>query len=298
MTMTTLSLHSYAKINLGLRVLRKRPDGYHEIETLMQTVDLTDTITVTAQQSGTTVTCTDPKVPTDERNLVAQAVRLMRDRYGIDAGVRIDIQKRIPVAAGLAGGSGNGAMTLLALNHLWRLALADDELFDLAILLGSDVPFCLTGGTTIARGRGECLEYLDTICPGMFILVNPSCAISSAWAYQHVKIDLTNTHSCINFVVCALRQNDITRLVSRVHNDLEESVLGVFPVVDRVKRTLIDCGAAGALMSGSGPTVFGIVPNRVTAEQVADRVRQADPQWRVYVVSPVSRNEIAAQRSF
>ena len=294
--MSPFSLPSYAKINLGLQVIRKRPDGYHDIETVMQTVDLTDTVTVAPLPSQIEVTCTDPSVPVDDRNLVYRAAQMLRDQFGIEGGVRIDIQKQIPVAAGLAGGSGNGAVTLLALNRLWELNLSEQDLLGLAAQLGSDIPFCMIGGTALATGRGEHVEQLDVQCPCAFVLATPDCQISSAWVYQNLKISLTNTHSMINLILCALRQSDTMQLVSCIQNDLEKSVLEAFPIVDRVKRVLAGCGASGVLMSGSGPTVFGIVPERTVAEQVAACVRQAAVGWRVFVTSPVSRTEILTQR--
>ncbi|MBI4551880.1 MAG: 4-(cytidine 5'-diphospho)-2-C-methyl-D-erythritol kinase [Candidatus Latescibacteria bacterium] len=288
-----MTIHSYAKINLGLRVLRKRPDGYHDIETVMQTVDLTDTLTVSPQASGTTVTCDDPAVPTDERNLAYRAAELIRSRVGTESGVRVDIQKRIPVAAGLAGGSGNGAVTLIALDRLWDAGLSFDDLLAMADRLGSDVPFCLRGGMAIGRGRGEVVEFLDTACPFAFVLVTPPCAVSTAWAYQQVKIELTNFSSIVNLIISSLHEGDLDRLVVHLRNDLESPVLAHLPVVGRVKQTLIDCGAAGAAMSGSGPTVFGVVPDRLAASRVADRVRQVETTWRVWVAMPVSAREIA-----
>jgi len=291
------SLYSYAKVNLGLQIIHKRPDGYHEIETVMQTVDLTDTVTVSPLPSEIEVNCTDPVVPLDEQNLVYRAAQLLRERYEIDRGVRIDIQKQIPVAAGLAGGSGNGAVTLLALNRMWGLDLPERDLFRLGAELGSDIPFCMLGGTALATGRGEHLEPLDVQCPCVFVLATPDCQVSSAWAYQNLKIDLTNGKSMISLMLCALRQRDMVQLVSCMENDLEKSVLETFPIVNRVKQVLDGCGASGVLMSGSGPTVFGIVPDRKVGEQVAACVRQVAMDWRVFVTSPVSRAEILTQRN-
>lgn len=290
-----LTLRSYAKINFGLRVLWKRPDGYHDIETVLQTVDLTDTITVSPRPRGTVVTCDDPAVPTDERNLAYRAAHLMRARLGTETGVRIDIQKRIPVAGGLAGGSGNGAMTLVALNRLWNAGLSSEDLVSLAAQLGSDVPFCLHGGTAIARGRGDVLECMEFPCALACVLVNPPCTVSTAWAYEHVKIELTNPLPSINLIISALRKGDIGRLVPLLRNDLEPPVLEHLPVVERVKQALVACGACGAVMSGSGPTVVGLVSDRAAAVQVADRVRRVDASWRVYVAVPVSAREIAEQ---
>ena len=294
--LSSISLRSYAKINLGLQVIRKRTDGYHDIETVMQTVDLTDRITVTPQRSQIEVTCSDPMVPVDGQNLVHRAAQMLRDRYEINRGVRIDIQKQIPVAAGLAGGSGNGAMTLLALNRMWGLDLPERELSRLAAELGSDIPFCMLGGTVLATGRGEHLEQLDVQCPCVFVLATPNCQVSSAWAYQNLKIDLTNVESMISLVLCALRQRDTMQLVSSIQNDLEKTVMEAFPIVYSVKQVLDGCGASGVLMSGSGPTVFGIVPDRMAGEQVAACVRQVAGDWRVFVTSPISRAEILTQR--
>jgi 4-diphosphocytidyl-2-C-methyl-D-erythritol kinase len=294
--MAPVTLYSFAKINPVLRVLRKRPDGYHDIETVFQTVDLYDTLTFSPQAGGTLLTCTDPAVPTDERNLVCKAVALIRERYGCSAGIRIDIDKRIPVAAGLAGGSGNAAVTLHALNRLWALGLSEETLRDLAARLGADVPFCLSGGTAVGRGRGERLEWIETGCPAHFVLVNPPLSVSSAWAYQHVKIELTNGMPCINLDVSVWRSGDFGQWIRGLHNDLEAPVRAAFPVVDRVRQALLSGGASGAVMSGSGPTVFGVVPDRTVAERVAGRVRRrADARWRVFAVSPISRREIAAR---
>jgi 4-diphosphocytidyl-2-C-methyl-D-erythritol kinase len=287
MELNTLTLRSHAKINLYLSVLHKRPDGYHEIETLMQTVDLTDTLKFTPEAEEVTLTCSNPDVPLDQSNLVYKAVALMRRVYGKTAGLRVHIEKNIPVAAGLAGGSGNAAMTLHALNGLWRLGLTDAELMARAGELGSDVPFCLRGGMAIGRGRGERLEWVDFTPDACFVLVHPPQAVSSAWAYQQLKMGLTNSSSSINLGVSVFRGTGYNDLAKQLRNDLETPVRAAFPVIDRIYAAFHAAGVYSVLMSGSGPTVFGMVPDRSTAEQVAACMRaHGDSSWRVFVTAP------------
>ncbi len=290
-----MTLYSFAKINLRLHLLGQRPDGYHEIDTLMQTVDLADKITVMPCKAGTTVTCTDPTVPSDERNLAYKAIGLVRSTYGIrEAGVQVHIDKQIPVAAGLAGGSGNAAMTLHGLNKTWSLGLSKESLIGLASKLGSDVPYCLFGGTALASGRGDQVKWLDDENSFHFVLINPPVAVSSAWAYQHAKIDLTNSMSCINLMVSLLRDGDFDRLNSHLHNDLEPPVQLAFSVVREAREILMEVGVSGVLMSGSGPTVFGVLPNQSEAERIADQVRsRIASQWRVFSASSISQRAIS-----
>ncbi|MBM3265046.1 MAG: 4-(cytidine 5'-diphospho)-2-C-methyl-D-erythritol kinase [candidate division Zixibacteria bacterium] len=292
--MPALTLFSFAKINLVLRVLRKRPDRYHDIETIMQTVDLTDTLTFSPVRSGISVTCTAPDVPVDERNLAYKAAQLLRERYGCRKGVRIHIDKRIPVAGGLAGGSGNAAMTLHALNRLWKLDLNRETLLGLSAELGSDVPFCLFGGMAAGEGRGERLTRLNSKSKEGFLLVNPACAVSSAWAYRNANLELTNVMSCINLDVSVWQGSDFQRKISHLYNDLESAVCAAYPMVEQARLSLKKCGAAGVLMSGSGPTVFGVFPDRADAEAARQRlIGHIEPAWRMFVVSPVSHEEVA-----
>ena len=296
---TPLTLFSFAKINPVLRVLRKRPDGFHDIETILQTVDLTDSLTFTPATSGVHLTCTEPSVPVDHRNLAHKAVALVQSRYGCKQGIKIHIEKRIPVAAGLAGGSGNAAVTLHALNRMWALHLGEGELLSLAAELGSDTPFCLYGGTASGQGRGEQLSWLDVVSSGHFVLVNPPCTVSAAWAYQNLKLGLTNAMSRINLDVSALQAGCLDHWLSRWHNDLEAPVQVEYPMVDQARRLLKTVGAIRVLMSGSGPTVFGFYSERTKAVQAANTVRQQlGIGWRVYVVSPVSRRDIAERQGF
>ncbi len=286
-------LRSFAKINLSIHLLGKRPDGYHEIVTLMETVDLADEVEVTAQEKGTTVTCSDPSVPTDGSNLVSRAADLVRDRYGLGGrGVRIHIEKRIPVAAGLAGGSGNAAMTLHGLNALWSLGLRQEELMDLAAELGSDVPFCLYGGVAVASGRGEKVAWLDAAGTRHYVLVCPPLEVASGWAYSRSKLELTKDRSCINLVSSVMQAGDVDKLASCLHNDLEPAVRAAFPEISTSRGLLADTGLEGILMSGSGPAVFGLATDRAAADRIVHELRgRVDPSWRVFAVTSVSRRD-------
>ena len=258
----------------------------------MQTVSLADETTVSLAPS-ITVSCSDPDVPQDQSNLAYQAAELLRRRHSHQQGAAIDIQKRIPVAAGLAGGSGNAAAALRALNELWNLGCDESRLMEYAAELGSDVPFCMTGGTAIASGRGEKIEPLDVACPGVFPLVTPPCQVSSAWAYQNLKIGLTKPDPVVNLVVCALQKSDTFQLVSNLWNDLESPVLEAFPIVKRVKQVLAKAGASGVTMSGSGPTVFGIAGDIDMANEIAEKVRRAGRDWQINVCHPLRRVDVA-----
>lgn len=286
-------LRSHAKINLSIQLLGRRSDGYHEIVTLMETVDLADDVQITTQETGTTVTCTDPAIPTDRRNLVTKAADLVRKRYGLgDQGVRINIVKRIPVAAGLAGGSGNAAMTLHGLNKIWALELQKESLMRLAADLGSDVPFCLYGGAAVASGRGEKVEWLKESGPRHYVLVSPPLAVSSEWAYGRWKLGLTKDVQGINLISSVMQTGDAEKLATCLRNDLEPGVRAAFPEVRRARRLLEDAGLEGILMSGSGPTVFGLVPDRSTAERIkSDLQKKVESSWRVFAVSSISRQD-------
>ena len=286
-----MTLHSFAKINLSIHLLGKRPDGYHEIVTLMETVTLADDLEVTGQEKGTTITCSDPAVPTDQRNLAHRAAGLVRDRYGLgDRGARIHIEKRIPVAAGLAGGSGNAAATLHGLNALWSLGLRKEDLMDLAGELGSDVPFCLYGGVAVATGRGEKVAWLDAAGSRSYVLACPPLAVTSGWAYSRWKLELTKDGSCINLISSVMQTGDAGRLASCLHNDLEPAVRTAFPEIDRARGLLADAGLEGVLMSGSGPAVFGLAAGRAEAERIAGDLRgRVEPSWRIYAVSSSPR---------
>ncbi|MGZ4031171.1 MAG: 4-(cytidine 5'-diphospho)-2-C-methyl-D-erythritol kinase [Tumebacillaceae bacterium] len=263
-----------AKINLTLDVLHKRPDGYHEVEMVMQTVDLSDHLTFTEWDKDEIVlTCTAPYIPLDERNLVYQAAHLVKRTFGVEKGIRIHIDKRIPVAAGLAGGSSDAAATLRGLNKVWELGQSLDQLAELGAKIGSDVPFCIYGGTAIARGRGEKIEHLPKVCPTWVVLVKPPIAVSTAEVYGRLRADEIEEHPDTAGMVEALVTGDVQQISAKMGNVLEQVTFGMYPEVERIKQQLLKFGAQGALMSGSGPTLFALVERESKATRIYNAVR-------------------------
>jgi len=263
-----------AKINLTLDVHRKRPDGYHEVEMVMQTVDLSDHLTFTeTEDDGIHLSCTAPYIPLDQRNLVYQAAQLMKSTYGIRKGVGIHIEKRIPVAAGLAGGSSDAAAALRGLNRVWGLGQSLDTLAELGAKIGSDVPFCMYGGTAIARGRGEQIEPLPKVAPTWVVLVKPPIAVSTAEVYGRLRADLITDHPDTAGMVEALRTGDVRRISAKLGNVLEPVTFEMYPEVEKLKAQLLKFGAQGALMSGSGPTLFALVEREAKAVRIYNALR-------------------------
>jgi 4-diphosphocytidyl-2-C-methyl-D-erythritol kinase len=286
----TISLLSYAKVNFGLRILRRRPDGFHDIETVLQTIDLQDQVHITsAAQRQIEVCCDHPQVPGGAENLAFQAAALLQREYPRCGGCHIEIHKKIPPAAGLGGGSSNAGATLLGLNQLWNLKLSQEKLTRLASHLGSDVPFFLEGGTALAQGRGEILRPVALLPDFWLVLVKPKLAISTRWAYSQVRIPLTSNSRCVKLnsfkTISHLRE-----LLSLLQNDLEEAVKNTYPVIGEVKSELLSQGAMGAAMSGSGSAVFGIVETHRDARMLADKMRSAE--WQTFIVRPVRRCKI------
>jgi len=269
-----LQLRSYAKINWTLDVLFKRNDGYHELRTIYQTVSLHDQLLITETSGAIEVVCDDPRVPTDETNLAFKATQSLREAKGTSKGARIEIQKHLPVAAGLGGGSSNAAATLLALVKLWKLQLDERELFRIAASLGSDVPFFLIGGTAIGVGRGEEVYPIEQMQCENLLLVNPGFAVSTRDAYEKLP-RLTRRESASIIPLSLLAAKGISELPLAARNDLEAPVLAAYPEIAEVKRRLLSQGARHALMSGSGATVFGVFDNLHAAERCETELREA-----------------------
>lgn len=254
----SLTLVSPAKINLGLRVLRRLGNGYHEVEMVMQMIDLHDRMTLTETPSSITVRCSHPHVPCDQTNLAYRAAVLLRESCGVRHGVSITIDKHIPVAAGLGGGSSNAAAALRGLNRLWGLGLEGGSLIALASKLGADVPFFLGGPRALARGRGDVLEPLSATRPIPLVLVHPPHQVSTAWAYGQVKLELTEQQNPIRIIALYLQAGEVALVGPHLINDLEGPVSRYLPVIADIKQRLLALGAVGASMSGSGPTVYGL----------------------------------------
>ena len=258
--MRELIIESYGKVNLALDVLYKREDGYHEINSIMQQISLKDRLIFSDKKEGIKIESNDCNLPLDSSNLVHRAWAKLKDISGINRGIHIKIDKQIPIAAGLAGGSANGAATLKALNTLWDLNLSIEELMTIGKSLGADVPFCLLGGTASAKGIGERLTPLKPFKDKFILLGNPGIGISTAYAYSKLdtmveRIDIDNIISCMN-------NEDLPCVAKSMKNIMEPYIIKENPIIGEIKRSMIKHGALGALMSGSGPTVFGLFDDK------------------------------------
>ena len=284
--MSILIRQAPAKINLGLAVHRRRPDGYHDISTIFLKISLTDTLRFTDIRRDIVIHCNHPEVPSDARNLIYQAAAALQPLVP-GRGVRLHLQKAIPVAAGLGGGSSDAAATLLGLNTLWELGLSLTDLVPYARRLGADVPFFLLQ-TVAAFGQGRGDELEPIACPQRFflVLVRPRVAVSTAWVYRQLTFELTQRVNHTNILRQCLESGDIARLGGACFNDLEAVVLPGFPVVQEVKHALMKPGVYGVCMSGSGPTVYALCPSRDAAHEVAAAIQPR--AWDVWVCHPWS----------
>ena len=264
-----LVLRAAAKVNLTLEVLGKRADGYHEIATVMQAVDLSDRI-VLDDADALELRSDSAEVPTDAGNLAWRAAAALRKAAGIDNGVRITLDKRIPVAAGLGGGSSDAAGVLLGLNRLWRLHWPLERLDEVAVMLGSDVPFFLRGGAALASGRGETVEPLRGRSMAL-VLVNPRFPSSTAEMYGRMTPAMYSDGAATRTLAGALRRS-AARVAASLYNGMEGAAAALFPQIVQMRAALLAAGALGALMSGSGPTVFGIARSYEQARQIRTRV--------------------------
>lgn len=269
-----ISVKAPAKINLTLDVLAKRPDGYHEVEMVMTTVDLADRIDLTLLEGdGIHLDCSASFVPLDERNHAFKAAKLLKDRYGVKKGVRIFIDKHIPVAAGLGGGSSDAAAVLRGLNTLWGLNLSLAELAEIGAEIGSDVPFCVYGGTALARGRGEIVTPLGPPAPCWVVLAKPMVGISTADVYGSLRVDKIQKHPRTDDMLKAIANQDFSLMCDSLGNVLEEVTLQRHVQVRQIKELMLDSGADGVLMSGSGPTVFALVRKQAKVYRIYNALR-------------------------
>ena len=255
--MEQLVIESYGKINLCLDVRYKRADGYHELNTVMQQISLKDKLTFKEMESGIKVESRGLKIPLDSTNLVYRAWEHMKNLSGIERGIHITIEKNIPVAAGLAGGSSNGAATLKALNQMWNLNYSLEELMKIGVQLGADIPFCLLGGTALAEGIGDILTPLKSFSDIHILLGNPGIGVSTEYAYS--RLNLTGKENIdISTLVSCMDKKDLKCVGSNLANIMEGPIIGENPIIKQIKDNMMASGALGTLMSGSGPTVFGL----------------------------------------
>lgn len=271
---------SPAKVNLYLRVLRRREDGYHDILSLMQRISLCDEMTFTPKAGGIVIRCPDSPLPEDQRNIVYRAAASFFSRIPTPPGIEITIRKKIPIAAGLGGGSSNAATTLMTLNEISGSPLTREELLEMGVKLGADVPFFIFGNTAWASGIGDRFTEAAPLPPLWFVLINPGFAVPTQWVYQELNLELTNGR--INYSIP--RFDTVGHLTRGLVNDLEKVTMRVHPVLGRIKALLLGSGAGGALMSGSGPTVFGVFEDEESSLRAEKCLRQEtrEHRWSVF----------------
>lgn len=249
---------AYAKINLGLDVLGVLPNGYHEVKMVMQTVGIYDVLTFEKAPGGIVITTDSGELPTNEDNLIYKACKLLFEKYDVDEGVHIHLEKHIPIAAGMAGGSTDAAATLKGINELFDLGCDLDELKEIGVRIGADVPYCVVGGTALAEGIGEKLTAL-TPAPDCHLLVaKPDINVSTKYVYEQLDALDAYEHPDIDGMVAAIKAGDLAGVVERMGNVLQDVTIPAHPIIDTLKDRMMELGAAGSMMSGSGPTVFGI----------------------------------------
>ncbi len=291
--MKELTLQAYAKINLGLDVLRKREDGYHEVRMIMQSISLADTLVLRKLPEDRIMlrgakAAIDAGVPLDETNLVYKAIRLLKEEFGLTEGVEAVLSKRIPSAAGMAGGSADAAAALKGMNTLFSLGLSEDELCKRAVRLGADIPFCIMGGTALAEGIGEKLTSLPVMPDCYLLIAKPPIDVSTAFVYGNLKAAELEYHPDIEGMITAIRDKSLQGIIDRLGNVLETVTIPAYPIIAEMKEQMVKLGAAAALMSGSGPTVFGVFTDRTVAEQAKEAVLRSGYTEQVYIVQPVA----------
>lgn len=271
-----MRLRALAKINLGLDILRKREDGYHEVRMIMQTIQMYDVLEIRrVKKPGISLSVNYPYIPNDERNLVYKAAKLLMDEFQVKSGVDIRLEKFIPVAAGMAGGSSDAAAALVGINRLFKLGLSEKDLMDRAVNIGADVPYCVMRGTALAEGIGEKLTRITPV-PDCFVLIGkPGINVSTKAAYESLQLDKITTHPDIDGMIKDIECRNLLAMTEKMGNVFEPGIIGKYPVIGEIKELMEAHGALKAMMSGSGPTVFGIFDDRKKMEAAAAALRES-----------------------
>ena len=284
-----IQLKALAKINLGLDVLRRREDGYHEVKMIMQTISLHDDLEIRRIKTPEIQVKTNLYyLPTNENNLVYKAAKLLMDEFGIKEGVAIRLKKRIPVAAGMAGGSTDGAAVLWGMNQMYGLGLSRQELMERGVKLGADVPYCVQRGTALAEGIGERLSVLPSMPKCTILIAKPGISVSTKFVYENLHAnDLKpEQHPDVDRMIEAMKEKNLDLLCERMGNVLETVTIPAYPVIQEIKERMMVCGAAGAMMSGSGPTVFGIFHSPVQAKAAMKDLKVNGLAKQLYLTTP------------
>lgn len=271
-----MRLRALAKINLGLDILRKREDGYHEVRMIMQTIQMYDVLEMKkVKKPGISLTVNYPYIPNDERNLVYKAAKLLMDEFQVKEGVEIRLEKFIPVAAGMAGGSSDAAAALVGINRLFKLGLSEEELMDRAVNIGADVPYCVMRGTALAEGIGEKLTRIAQVSDCYVLVGKPGISVSTKTAYESLQLDKIQVHPDIDGMIEDIENGELLAMTEKMGNVFEPGIIGKYPVIGEIKELMEANGALKAMMSGSGPTVFGIFDSREKMEAAAAVLRES-----------------------
>ena len=275
---------AYAKINIGLDVLRRRPDGYHEVKMIMQTVGIYDDLLIEkCEKPGIFLQIDKEELPTDQNNLIYKAAQLLLAEKKIQEGVRISLVKRIPIAAGMAGGSSDAAAALRGMNELFNLGYQTQELQKIGVKLGADIPYCVVGGTMLSEGIGEILTPLPTPPDCTLVIAKPDINVSTKFVYENLHADTLSYHPDIDGMIRALREGSLKGITDRLGNVLETVTIREYPIIEEIKKVMRENGAENALMSGSGPTVFGIFTQEKKAQEAAKQLRDRNLAGQVFV---------------
>jgi len=279
--MDFITVKARAKLNLSLDVKAKRPDGYHEVCMVMQTIALHDVVSLEKTERGLEVTCNNPKIPMGNGNIAYRAAQIMVEKYEINSGIKITIDKRIPVAAGLAGGSADAAAVLKGINALFSLGLQQHELMDVGKCIGADVPFCIKGGTVLAEGIGEILTELVPLPEMSIVLVTPKIEVPTAWVYNNLDLNMIQSRPNTYAIINAVEKRDINALAKNMINVLETVTVPRYGIIEEIKTRLVNLGAAGSIMSGSGPSVFGVFTDAQKAKNAYSEMK--DDRWDCFL---------------
>lgn len=283
--MEEIRLKARAKINLGLDVVRKREDGYHEVRMIMQTINLYDKITLRRQdRPGIRVTTNLNYLPVNEDNLVYKAAKLLMDEFHVEQGLKIDLNKFIPVAAGMAGGSSDAAAVLVGTNRMFRLGLTKKQLMERAVKIGADVPYCVMRGTALAEGIGEKLTPLPPMPPCHILIAKPKVHVSTKFVYGNLRANELKEHPDIDGQLDALEKGNLKELAARMGNVLETVTIPEYQVIDQIKQIMLEGGALNAMMSGSGPTVFGLFDDEEAARRTYQILQAGEEAKQIYLV--------------
>ena len=270
----SIVIKAMAKVNLGLDVLRRRENGYHDVKMVMQTVNLYDTLTLSKIDEGIVITTNTGELPLNEDNLIYKAAKLLLEYVDKKAGVSIHLDKQIPIAAGMAGGSTDAASTLLGINELYNLDLTKGELAEVGVKIGADVPYCIYGGTYLSEGIGEVLTKLPDAPDCYVVIAKPGIGVSTKYVYENLHIETVEKHPDIDGMIDAIKTGSLDGVTEKMENVLETVTIKRYPEIETMKKCLLENGAENALMSGSGPTVFGIFKEEKIAKQALSKLQK------------------------